>query len=142
METRRVPRQANGAAQRSRVGVMSSTFHCNDIMLVVHLHYPDLLQRAEPVLYSQSMRPPPLEGPALRVLTWNVASLRSLLKNVRAPLAQSLQVFPCDCTIKQVLPALTFAALDHGVCCLQSKVLCLCKGVGLALLTVLEAELC
>lgn len=52
-----------------------------------HLHYPGLLQRAEPVLYSTSMRPPPLEVPALRVLTWNVASLRSLLKNVRAPRA-------------------------------------------------------
>jgi hypothetical protein len=31
------------------------------------------------------MRPPAFEGDGVRVIAWNVASLRSLLKNVRLP---------------------------------------------------------
>lgn len=34
-------------------------------------------------VFDQSMRPTPLEGPGFRVLTWNVAGLRALLKEVR-----------------------------------------------------------
>lgn len=33
--------------------------------------------------YDVSMRPPRYEGPAMRVLSWNVASLRSMLTKVR-----------------------------------------------------------
>ncbi len=34
------------------------------------------------VLYTTELRAPKLEGPAVRLLTWNVASLRSTLKKV------------------------------------------------------------
>ena len=44
------------------------------------------------VLYTTELRAPKLEGPAVRLLTWNVASLRSSLKKVslthRGPLQQ------------------------------------------------------
>lgn len=33
-------------------------------------------------LYDQEMRPPAYDGPATRILSWNVAGLRSLLKRV------------------------------------------------------------
>ena len=37
------------------------------------------------VLYTTELRAPELEGPAVRLLTWNVASLRASLKKVRMP---------------------------------------------------------
>ena len=40
--------------------------------------------RASPgPLYDVSMRPPKLEGPAFRVMSWNVAGIRAVLKKVR-----------------------------------------------------------
>ena len=33
-------------------------------------------------LYDQEMRPPAYDGPATRILSWNVAGLRGLLKRV------------------------------------------------------------
>ena len=86
-----------------------------------------MLQRAEPVLYSLSMRPPPLEGPALRVLTWNVASLRSLLKNVRALLAYS-QILTSSCKNQLLLSLhLLFAALNLCIVCISSRAKQSCK---------------
>ena len=35
------------------------------------------------VVYNTSMRPAKHEGPAVRMLSWNVASLRSTLKQVK-----------------------------------------------------------
>ena len=38
------------------------------------------------VLYTAELRAPKLDGPAVRLLTWNVASLRSSLKKVCFPI--------------------------------------------------------
>ena len=35
------------------------------------------------VLYTADLRAPKLDGPAVRMLSWNVASLRSSLKKVQ-----------------------------------------------------------
>ena len=40
-------------------------------------------------VFSAAMRPPACEGPTSAILTWNVASLRSLLKKVRADPARN-----------------------------------------------------
>ena len=51
-------------------------------------HTPDISQRLihivlVAVLYTADLRAPKLDGPAVRMLSWNVASLRSSLKKVQ-----------------------------------------------------------
>ena len=97
------------------------------------------------------MRPPPLEGPALRVLTWNVASLRSLLKNVRAPHADllhppSLGMSVCRLFIPTIFPlcllgAQTLQGKSYSAI-LERTTLCLRDLERLCLRLFLEAGLC
>ena len=41
-----------------------------------------IIEMLDAVLYTAELRAPELDGPAVRLLTWNVASLRSSLKKV------------------------------------------------------------
>jgi hypothetical protein len=52
------------------------------------------------LMYDQSMRPPAHDGPATKVLSWNVAGLRALLKKVGTAAAVGLCVHRlCDLAV-------------------------------------------
>lgn len=57
---------------------------CQTGCTALHRSYGMQLRVAvhDAVLYTTELRAPKLEGPAVRLLTWNVASLRSTLKKV------------------------------------------------------------
>lgn len=56
-------------------------------------------------LYEASMRPPAYGGPATRILSWNVAGLRSLLK--KASCAQLVWLRAADCPVRRAKHLLT-----------------------------------